>query len=482
MRRSRRFGVAALAFALLASACSSGKGKTAGESEEESSDEPSSAIESGSGGFSIDSAGSEFFGGFSSSVTPPGLTTTGKATSTTPATRAVIVVEPEPRGSLISSGGQLPAQDRKAVVDAVTALGIPRDDVSFGGRGGYGLPRVQVVMAATAVPTTGQQVIDAVERALGRAINKGVVYFAADCAAATSTVQKQAFQNAEAKARQLADNAGLKLAAPVSVTQLQGQSSPLIGRAAVDPCDPSTLEDSESVTLKTLEDKPTVDVGVGVAVTWAIAGAPAPSGSGPKSELGATGRGTSTSAPDEAYVVVVFAPEDDTEKPLSQKDRDELEQAITGLGVAKKDVDIVTGSAFGPVTILQVEVKAGDVEKRGDQIQRAAEKVLGRSDAAGVRFGLSTCPQALAKARKSAVADARSRAAALAEAVGVRIGDVQTVSELESSGGADPCADDAASLLRFSDYADYGELVKPFDSKPEFRVQSTVRLGFAVTA
>lgn len=179
-------------------------------------------------------------------------------------------------------------------------------------------------------------------------------------------------------------------------------------------------------------------------------------------------------------MVVVFVSEDEQAEPLKRKDRDELERAITALGFDKKDVEIATANQYGPVTILQVEMPVRDVAKRGDVVQRAAEKVLGRSEAAGVRFGLSTCDQTLAKARKAAAAAARTKAAALAEAASVRIGDVQSVVELAWSAGVDPCADDAESLLRLGEYGEYGDLIKSFDAKPEVRIESTMRLGFAI--
>lgn len=469
-----------MALTLLASACSSGKGSAKGKAGDGTGGD-SSVSGSGSSGPSVGAGGSDLFGALSSSSTPPGLTTTANASSTTLATRAVIVVEPEPRGAFLATGGgQLQPQDRKAVTDAVGALGVRPEDLSFEGQGVYGTPRVQVTLSAASAPTTGQQVIDAVEKVLGRAASKGAVFFASDCAATTSALQKQAFQGAEAKARQLADNSGLRLGAVVSVSQAQVQSEgPLPSRSAVDPCDPTTLAGRETVALKAVDDPATVDINVGLAVTWAIAGAPA-AGTGPRTELVAVGRGSSTSVADEAYVAVIFSSEDQNAKPLSRKDRDDLEQAITGLGIAKKDVQIVTANQYGPVTIVQVETKVNEVAQRGDQVQRAAEKVLGRSYAAGVRFGLSTCDQALAKARKAAVADARARAATLAEAASVRAGDVQTVSESASSLGADPCDDSAAALLRLGEYGEYADLVQPFDAKPEFRVESTVRLGFAV--
>jgi uncharacterized protein YggE len=177
---------------------------------------------------------------------------------------------------------------------------------------------------------------------------------------------------------------------------------------------------------------------------------------------------------------VVFSSEDEDEpQPLTKKDREELERAVTALGFAKKDVEIAAGNQYGPVTVVQVELKVGDVGKRGDDIVRAAEKVMGRSDVSGVRFGLSTCEQALGRARKEAVGDARTRASALAEAAGVRLADLQNVSELTSTVGTDPCDDSAESLFASDDY---GEAVQAFDAKPEFRVKTSVRLGYGFTA
>lgn len=257
MRRSRRLVIAVRSCALLASACSSGKGS----SQDEGGGDPaeSASSDSGGSGISVGASGADVFSGPSSPATQPGLTTTASASTTAPATRAVIVVEPEPRGAFLASGGgPLRPEDRKAVVDAVTSLGVRAEDISFTGRGVYGVPRVQVALPAASVPTTGQQVIDAVEKTLGRASSKGAVFFATDCAAATSTVQKQAFQRAEAKARQLAENSGLRLGSALAVSPLDAASELafLPTRSSVDPCDPKSLDDSESVVVKAWTTRP----------------------------------------------------------------------------------------------------------------------------------------------------------------------------------------------------------------------------------
>jgi uncharacterized protein YggE len=330
-------------------------------------------------------------------------------------------------------------------------------------------------MPAASAATTGQQVVDAVEKVLGRSQSRGVVFFA-DCAGTAAALQRQAFQSADAKARQLADSTSQRLTSVASVTQT-GRSPAVPFASAVDPCDASSIAADERLELQPVDAKPEVKVTVQLAVTWAIAGAPAPAT--PRANLQAVGKGSEAATADEAYVVVVFSSDDEEDaEPLARKDRDELEKAVTALGFAKKDVEIVTANQYGPVTVLQVELKVGDVTTRGDDIVRAAEKVLGRSDASGVRFGLSSCDQALGRARKEAVGDAKARATALAEAAGVRLGDVQAVSELAATTGIDPC-DDGPETLFASD--DYGDAIQAFDAKPEFRVKTSVRLSYGTT-
>ena len=107
------------------------------------------------------------------------------------------------------------------------------------------------------------------------------------------------------------------------------------------------------------------------------------------------------------------------------------------------------------------------------------EDVLRRPDVTGVRFWHSDCGELLGKARKQAVADARTRAGALAEASGVRLGDLVAVSEASGFPGLDPCDDGAGALLALDDYA---AAVQPLDAPPEFRVETGVRLAFALTA
>ena len=463
-----------LALALLAAGCNSGGGS--GEPEAESGDEE---VEESTSSFSGTSSGGRVITAFSEfsdeALRPslPGLTASHSVSVTLPADRAVVVMEPSIRGPLAGAVSALAGKDRQAILDAAAGLGIPAEAVTFSGRSTYGGTRVQANVPVQAVGTTGQQFADAVEKTLGRADATGVIFGLSDCGAPLAAVRRDAFQGAEAQARQLAESGALRLGPILSLSQqvTAGSASPY---AVADPCNPSA-NDGPVVTLQPLDAPAEVRVTVGVTGTWSVGNPPGPPPA--RGELAALGRGSTTVKADEAYVVAILADEEEEGEVPSRRDRERLVDAIVRLGVDKDDIDIAIGSDYGPVTVLQVETRLSDLERRGEQVEKAVQEVLRRPDVTGVRFWHSDCGQLLAKARKQAVGDARARAAALAEAGAVRLGDLVSVSEVSGLPGSDPCDDAAAALLGSDDYA---ATVQPLDATPEFRVETGVRLGFAL--
>jgi uncharacterized protein YggE len=213
-----------------------------------------------------------------------------------------------------------------------------------------------------------------------------------------------------------------------------------------------------------------------VSVTYAITGTPA--GSQGRPILFAAGSATAKAKADEAYVLVAFTSED--EEPTggpSAQDRTRILDALGKLKIDRKNVEITTRSDYGVTTIVQVETTAAGLATAGTDIVRAVEDVLGRSDTSGARFWSSTCTNILAKARKDAVADARQRAGSLAEAAGVKLGQMQWVSEASPT-GVDPCDDSIDALFSLDDYT--SSPLQPFDAEPEFVLTTSAQLGFLI--
>jgi uncharacterized protein YggE len=471
-----------LTLAVLAASCSSD------ETPKKNADAPAAEPDVSIGGGSADS-GSGSGGGLSSGGAflsldssagvlagaggaSPGLSVRGTAAGTAPADLAFVVVVPAPRGaSDFLTSGNISPEDRTAVVNAVAATGVPRGDVTFEPDLRTGQSRVQVKAAVNQVAAKGPGIVAAVEKVLGRSVSSGASFSVANCDPASAPLRKQALQQADAQAKALADAGKLTLGGIVAVRQ-DSDASPL--RAAV----PSTgCPLVAAGQLEAFDAKPEVKLNVGVSVTYALAGAPA-SGGPARPLLWALGSATAKAKADEAYVVVFFESDDsDPSGGPSTADRNKVFDALGKLKVDRKDITITSRSDYGVTTVVQVETKAAGLAAAGKDIVRAVEDVLGRSDSSGAKFASSSCPSLLAKARKDAVADGRKRAGALAEAAGVKLGDLQSVSEV-SAAGIDPCDDSVDALLAAGDYG--SSPLQPFDADPEVSLTTAAQLGFLI--
>jgi len=116
---------------------------------------------------------------------------------------------------------------------------------------------------------------------------------------------------------------------------------------------------------------------------------------------------------------------------------------VKALGVADKDLN-TSGYAIGPIytpsgqTVSgyraseQLQVTWHDVNTVGKALDAIVQE--GGATNVGASFGLADPKAAQAEARNLAIADARSRAQAMASAAGVRLGAVIRVSDVSSSG------------------------------------------------
>ena len=167
-------------------------------------------------------------------------------------------------------------------------------------------------------------------------------------------------------------------------------------------------------------------------------------------------------------------------------------EAIVAAGVPEADVVATAGSSFagpygpgsGQVVVTLGEELLGDI----DAVVTAGTEAAQATDGAlfvefvGAAYGAADCSLVEADAREDAVDAARARAEALAEAVGLTLGDVLLVSDGGSYGpdGGLPvgCADEP--LAEFS--AGKGYSLSPFDpnAPAEVEVYAQLSLAYAI--
>jgi uncharacterized protein YggE len=112
----------------------------------------------------------------------------------------------------------------------------------------------------------------------------------------------------------------------------------------------------------------------------------------------------------------------------------------------QQDYDPSTGKPTGKITYTvnnSVFVTVRDINNVGQVLDASIQ--AGANNIGGIQFDVWDKTQALSTARKSAVADARSKAEELAGAAGVTLGAVQTINEY-TSGGPVPMYDMRAAV------------------------------------
>lgn len=157
------------------------------------------------------------------------------------------------------------------------------------------------------------------------------------------------------------------------------------------------------------------------------------------------GQGEAFGQPDEAQVQVgveTFAPQVSQATSENEATIQAIMDALTAQGIEPKDIQTTNYNLWaeqiygdqGPEGIAgyrvnnQVNVTIRDIDKVGDVLTAVTE--AGANNIFGVYFSVAD-PAALEdEARAAAVADARQRAASLAELGGVELGDVQIISEV----------------------------------------------------
>jgi len=410
---------------------------------------------------------------------PRGLSVTGGASATLPADQAFAVVLLSPRPTGPAPQFQLDPRDRAAILSALAGLGVGKERVNFDTDPRFGpFTSVSVEVPVGALLDEGKSIIDAIERVAGRAQATGARFGLKECNSAIGPVRRSAFEAAEVRARGMARAASVTPGQLISISEATPASP--YGPAVEDPCGAASALAKTSPTggLVPLDSSPEVKVNLNVSLTYAIGEGEA------ESRLTVSGGGSATARANEGYIVVLAQQFSGPCGPtaISSKDREEIVRKLTALGIDRDDIEIET-PAFGGPTVVSVAVEPHKVETLGEKVVDAVEDVLGRAQNSGVYFSHTNCLAVLAEAQKQALVDARRRATALSAAAGLNLGALIAISESSAqstpySGLADPCSDDLSRVVIGSPY---GDQLRPFDSEPEFEVEATLAVTFAMS-
>ncbi len=152
----------------------------------------------------------------------------------------------------------------------------------------------------------------------------------------------------------------------------------------------------------------------------------------------------------------------------------------TALGIPDKDI-ATSGYSIGPnyaepQNVINgyrasesLELKWHDVKSAGRAVDDLVQN--GGATQVGVSFGLADPKAAQSEARSLAIADARSRAAAMASAAGVKLGSVLRITDLSVAGGVTPRMEFAAPAVASTTQIPVGTL----------EVTVTVEVDFAIS-
>lgn len=425
-------------------------------------------------GVSIDVLGGPLSGTAGNAAQPSGLTVRGSSSATVKADQASVVAMFAPRISGPVPSAQLAARDQQAVLAALRDMGVSRERISFDTDPQFGLfATVSVQVPADELESTGKDILSAIERATGRAEQTGARFSLKDCNTALNSPRREAFEVATARARELAALASVTLGPVIAISE---QASPSLYGLVQDPCS-SGGANPKSGNLQPLDSPAEVEVSLDVTVTYGLGDV---SGERLVTVLGA---GAATAKADEAYIVVLTQEDGGPlgPQPMSTKDREDIVSNLTGLGIARDDIEVISVVFGGPV-VVSVELRPGDVSRLGGRVVDAVESVVGRSQSSGVYFSHSNCLAVLAEAQRQALADAAARARALADAAGLTLAGLASIADSSAqlspySGLFDPCSGDLSGVALGSPY---GLALKPLDAEAEFEVSAALTVSYAI--
>ncbi len=195
------------------------------------------------------------------------------------------------------------------------------------------------------------------------------------------------------------------------------------------------------------------------APTSALAGGSRPvsvaaqaGGSSTASGITVVGMGQAAGTPDVAHVSVGIETSAVSVQQAVDDNKDKMSALLVvlkGLGLSDKDIqtsnysvytqqapDASGASTSGALTYHvnnQVDVTVRDVSKLGDILDKVV--AAGANNIYGVNFSVDDTTKLEADARATAIADAKARAASLAQLAGVQLGEVVSISEVIGSNG-----------------------------------------------
>ncbi|MBO9431163.1 SIMPL domain-containing protein [Sulfitobacter sp. R18_1] len=223
-----------------------------------------------------------------------------------------------------------------------------------------------------------------------------------------------------------------------------------------------------------------------VAMAWMAGAGLVSAQQGPEEGIIVTGQGSIAAAPDMATITLGVTEEAETAKAAMDGVNAAVSAILTQLdaqGVAAKDRQTsrfylrpvhdrranesgqpprITGYQAGN----SVTVKVRDLDRLGAMMDAVIDE--GANDFNGLDFGLQDPKDALAEARKAAVADATERARQLAEAAGVKLG---TLIRMTENSHAQPKMFESARMGMAMDSA---------VAEGEVEVQAQVSMTFAI--
>jgi len=190
-----------------------------------------------------------------------------------------------------------------------------------------------------------------------------------------------------------------------------------------------------------------------------------PSAQTPTRTITVVGQGKATGTPDQARINIGVETQAASAQEAMNANRDKMNALLAklkSLGIADKDMQTSNFSIYteqrpqslpvetkgGEGEIVyhvsnQVNIKVREVSKLGDILDQAVS--AGANSVYGVYFEVSDTKDLEAQAREKAIADAKSRAEALAKLAGVSVGDVLVISEV-ITGGPGPIYYDVAKV------------------------------------
>ena len=198
------------------------------------------------------------------------LTVSAIGTVTVAPDEAYVVVIPE-RDYGPSGPQQLSAADRQDILANLAAIGLMEDAVKFEHLGRYEPAIISVEVELDEFATTGDTIVDAIEKVVRRSESFGVRFGLSEenCDQAVSLARREAVPTAEETAGDLADALHLERGEVIGVLEYPLQNVPFgLPGTALDPC--TGQNDYRYSALLPFDSEPEMEVSVGLQVSYRI--------------------------------------------------------------------------------------------------------------------------------------------------------------------------------------------------------------------